>query len=87
MIHTDGLDFMEGEFLHGKLSGFGRGIDGDEFYVGEYKADEYDGEGTVVYLDGSSYQGAFKDGMKHGPGKLTTSDGKSKEGKWREDQL
>ncbi len=36
----------------------------------------------MKYVDGSVYQGEFKDGMRHGKGKLTKMDGEVYEGDW-----
>ena len=43
--------------------------------------------GTLVYCNDSTYVGAYKDGYKHGLGKLTKADGTVKEGVWVEDEF
>lgn len=35
-------------------------------YSGEFKEDKYHGQGEVIYPDGFTIKGAFKDGMMHG---------------------
>ena len=45
-------------------------VDADK-YVGEFKNDAYNGQGTYTYFDGRVYKGPFKDGMEEGKGILT----------------
>ena len=40
-------------------------------YTGEVLNGKRDGEGTLKYASGSTYQGGFKKDRKHGPGKFT----------------
>ena len=35
---------------------------------GEFAANQYAGHGTYTFPDGSTYEGAFKDGQMHGAG-------------------
>jgi hypothetical protein len=44
-----------------------------------------DGEGLLRWPSGSSYSGAFKDGKRHGRGKLTFANGKVQAGLWSND--
>ena len=46
-----------------------------------------DNIGTEVYSYGFTYVGAWKDGYRHGKGKLTNEKGKIYEGNWVEDHF
>ncbi|EGD72158.1 hypothetical protein PTSG_00179 [Salpingoeca rosetta] len=54
-----------GTLLHG----------GQLLYRGEFEHGSMTGRGYRVYMDGSSYSGAFHDGMRHGYGIWTSADG------------
>ena len=60
--------------------------DGDK-YVGEFKDDKLNGQGTYTHVSGPKYVGKFKDGQKHGKGVMTFPDGTVKKGKWEFDKL
>lgn len=53
-------------------------------YIGETYAGTWHGEGCVVYSDGSTYEGQFMLGMRHGNGRLT-SQGHVYSGMWKHD--
>eukprot|EP00960_Hanusia_phi_P067487 766640-Hanusia_phi.AAC.7 len=44
------------------------------------------GTGKVIYPDGSSYMGEWKDGMRHGQGSLHVSGDEQYEGDWVENK-
>ena len=46
------------------------------FYTGGFKNGMFEGRGRLVYADGSSHEGFFNYGQKHGTGFHTTKDGK-----------
>jgi hypothetical protein len=46
-----------------------------------------DGRGVMLYPDGSTYNGEWKDGKRHGKGILIYADGRRYEGKFADDQL
>ena len=50
----------------------------------EYK-DDKQLEGVQTFENGDVYQGAFKDGKKHGKGILRTRNDRSYEGEWKYD--
>ncbi|GAB4815949.1 hypothetical protein N2152v2_002995 [Parachlorella kessleri] len=54
-------------------------------YMGEWQADLQCGQGKCLYVDGSAYDGEWKDGMRHGKGKLT-SQGYKYDGQWQDDK-
>ena len=51
----------------------------------EYK-DDKQLEGVQTFENGDVYQGAFKDGKKHGKGILRTRNDRSYEGEWKYDK-
>jgi len=57
-------------------------------YVGVWKDDEKDGQGTYIYgkgkLKGDKYVGEFRDGYRNGQGTFTWSDEGKYEGKWKD---
>ena len=83
MIDNDGTSILEGQFVNGLLSGYGRQINKfGEYYIGDYKDWRQHGQGTLVYSNGKTYVGAWKDHTRHGQGKETEADGTVKEGIW-----
>ncbi|MBN2039416.1 MAG: hypothetical protein JW864_05205, partial [Spirochaetes bacterium] len=50
-----------------------------------------DGYGTFIYDDGSAYTGEFKNGKRHGKGKMTWASGSMKgetyEGEWSDNEI
>ena len=46
-----------------------------EKYVGEFRADKPNGEGTSTKQDGAKYTGGWKDGQRHGKGQLVLTNG------------
>ena len=59
--------------------------DGDK-YVGEFKDDEYHGQGIYTYSSGKKYEGEFKDGNFDGQGTETLLDGQKYVGEWKDDK-
>ena len=51
----------------------------------QYKDDEKT-HGIQTFDNGDVYEGAFKDGLKHGKGKLKTRNKRSYEGDWKNDK-
>ena len=49
-------------------------------YIGEFKNDKFNGQGTGTFPNGSKYVGEFNDGKYHGLGTFTVADGTVKEG-------
>ncbi len=56
-------------------------------YVGEWKDDKFNGQGTYTYANGTKYVGEWKDSKYHGQGTHTFADGRVKEGIWRDDEF
>ena len=49
-------------------------------YVGEWKDNKYDGQGTFTAASGDKYVGGFKDGKYHGQGTYTFANGTKRVG-------
>jgi hypothetical protein len=58
-----------------------------EYYVGEFKDDRFDGQGTLTWANGDKYVGEFKWGSLTGQGTKTYLDGTVKEGIWKDDEF
>ena len=44
-------------------------------YVGEFKGNKYDGQGTFTFASGNKYVGQFKDAKRNGQGSFTFTNG------------
>ena len=66
-------------------SGYGIIIYSDGKYEGERTNGEPDGEGTMIWDDGSKYIGSWKMGDFHGEGSMVWYDGSSYIGSWQND--
>ena len=52
---------------------------------GAFKDNKFNGQGTEMYADGSTYTGAFRDGKANGQGTYTSADGNNTyTGKWKD---
>ena len=80
-------DLYEGELRNDHKHGQGtmRFADGRVF-VGEYVNGQMT-EGKMIYQDGSTYEGGWADGMRHGRGKCVFTDGSIYEGEFREGEF
>ena len=78
-------DRFEGNWIKSEYDNNGKYFySNGEMYIGEWKKDKYHqpdngnekhGKGTFFYLNGDVYSGYWKNGLKHGKGILTRSDG------------
>ena len=50
----------------------------------EWKYSKPHGQGSYIYSDGSTYTGAFKDGLFKGQGTMTYADGDTYTGEWKD---
>jgi len=79
----------KGEFLNGKQHGAGQmnilhpNFKGDK-YVGEFKDDKYNGQGTYTSANGDKYVGELKGGKKNGQGTYIFADGEKYVGEWKD---
>jgi len=55
-------------------------------YVGEFRGDLRNGQGTYVLPNGDRYVGEWRDGKFHGQGTFTSADGRRYTGEWRDDK-
>ena len=79
----------EGNFIDDTLP-YGKHTDNlGNVYEGNFDKDyKYHGVGKIVYkTSGKTYEGEWKDGKKHGNGKLTDTIGNHTEGIWHDDKL
>ena len=63
------LDFPLSYGQDGRV--FGESVQCDGLYTGEHLNGKADGQGTVMFSDGRTYQGCWRNGKIHGPGKST----------------
>mmetsp|Transcript_62320 Transcript_62320/g.115663 ORF Transcript_62320/g.115663 Transcript_62320/m.115663 type:complete len:220 (+) Transcript_62320:95-754(+) len=81
----------EGEFAHGKFSGFGHMTwitpQGQLVYEGEYKDDLKHGKGKFTWHDGRVYDGDWFDGKRHGRALYTNASEGQKVGFWLHDKF
>ena len=76
-------NFINGSPSHGE---FTNNMD-NSIYVGDFKDDKKNGQGTLTYLDGSyTYTGGFKDDKKHGQGTIIYPNTRTI-GTWNNDKL
>ena len=54
---------------------------------GLIKEDRQNGPGIELWSDGSYYNGAYLNGMKHGTGTYYWSDGSQYKGQWANDEM
>lgn len=52
-------------------------------YVGEWKDDQYNGQGAFTLFDGGKYVGEWRDGKPDGQGTFTWPDGSNYVGEWK----
>nr|ADI46824.1 PIP5K1f [Volvox carteri f. nagariensis] len=56
-----------------------------DIYTGTFSQSGFpDGEGKYIWLDGSTYKGSWKEGVRHGIGKYTWPGGATYQGEWRD---
>ena len=56
----------------------------DGVYVGEFRGNEFDGSGTLTYLNGTKYVGEFRNGAVNGQGTFTAPDGTKYVGEFKD---
>ena len=84
--HTLGLmeENMLGNGRMGKQNGHGTVTSKDGKYVGEWKGNDFHGQGTMIFTDGTKYVGEWKNGKYDGQGTYTWSDGRKYVGEWKD---
>ena len=78
LLRLPNEDTYKGEFLINQFHGKGELKTIDLHYKGRFKNNKPDGRGVMKYGLGlkNIHEGAFKEGLKHGEGKMTNSEGK-----------
>ena len=61
-------------------------LPGGTKYVGEFKNDNFDGQGTLTFPNGTKYVGEWKNGKSNGQGTLTFTDGTKYEGEFKDNK-
>ena len=56
-------------------------------YIGEFRENKFDGQGTLTYANKSQYVGEFRDGKFSGQGTFTHSNGSQDIGEFRDGQF
>ena len=51
-------------------------------YEGEWLADQIEGQGEAVYVNGNVYKGSFKNNQRHGVGEMIFANGAVYDGEW-----
>ncbi len=78
-------DIFEGFFnKKGRLEGEGYFISNRTKFSGNFKDGLLDGNGKILYQDGSFYEGNFLNGLESGTGTLKFPSGENYEGDWRD---
>jgi len=66
---------------------FGNQTNADgEKYVGEFKDNKRNGQGTITLSNGNKYVGEFKDGKFNGQGTFTSASGNKYVGEWKDNK-
>ena len=56
-------------------------------YVGEWKDNKFNGQGTIIFGNGEKFVGEFRDGKKNGKGAYTFPSGLVQEGIWKDNEF
>ncbi len=65
---------------------FGTFKRGGDVYIGEFKDNKKNGQGTYIFANGDKYVGEYKDGVSHGQGTYTWADGNRYVGEFKDDK-
>lgn len=81
-------DIYSGQWVQNRKEGQGtyKFSDGKQSYQGEFKEDQANGRGKMVYPDDSEYNGQIKNWLKNGEGLLKYSNGDMYTGNWQNDK-
>lgn len=92
LVLADGGTY-EGDFVNDRRTGHGilifppkTSTDAAMTYVGEFKDDIFNGEGTMTFKSGASYVGNWSNGKRNGRGRYSAPSGETYDGDWLEDQ-
>jgi len=74
-IYYENGDIFEGDIKNYLRNGKGKFISDSETYEGDWEEDQKNGEGTLIFKDGSKYVGQFRNNQFNGKGKIESNDG------------
>ena len=83
-LEKKGKVLFEGEFDRGMKSGYAVFTTDEGAYLGNFRNDYLEGEGTFVWNDGKIYKGNFKKTKFDGNGVIYYPSGQVAEGRWEE---
>ena len=58
-----------------------------DYYNGEFSEGKKNGEGSIIYANGTKYEGSFKNDYHDGFGKLIQLNGETYEGEWKKGKI
>ena len=58
-----------------------------DYYKGEFSEGKKNGQGNIIYANGTKYEGTFKNDYHDGYGKLMQSNGEIYEGEWKKGKI
>lgn len=79
-------DSIVGDWIDGKLEGYGFFKSNSFIYQGDWINNQPDGFGEIVYSDSTFYSGEWSHGKREGAGDIFYSNSDSYFGDWKEDQ-
>ena len=75
-ITNDGTSLYEGQFIDGKMNGYGRYIyDWGGYFEGVWQNDRWNGQGKYLNDEGIVYEGEWLNGTPHGNLTITKPNG------------
>ena len=74
IYYMDGAEY-KGEINNYLREGHGKYISDLETYDGDWKGDQKDGKGEIIYKDGTKYNGDFRNNKFNGKGEIKWKDG------------
>ncbi|OMJ69997.1 hypothetical protein SteCoe_32126 [Stentor coeruleus] len=89
VIHGKGMETWpngikyEGTYNTGHKEGDGVLYMLDGKYTGEFYNDDFNGYGEIIWNNGNTFKGSWKDGLMHGKGTFTWKNGKTYTGRYK----
>ena len=88
-IYEDKLKKYQGYFVNDKFCGYGTLIEkkGGKTYVGNFKDNNYNGKGTLYYVNSDQYEGEFVNNLRNGNGTFhDTKNNYRIDAQWKDDK-